>query len=184
MKKWKLLSEECIENNEWIDIRRCYYQLPNSKTYGPYYNFHKRNYTIIVPVDENNKIICVRQYRHGFDSITTEFPAGAIEESDYTNNKETAAMQCAMRELSEESGYTSNDWMPLITIPSSPTDADNYAYCFLARNCKQTEKMHLDETEDLNFITYTPQEIDQLIQNSQFQQPLHVMCWLLAKQHI
>lgn len=184
--KWKLLKEESIEKNQWIDIRRCEYQFPNGTIFGPYYNFSKRNYAIIVAQTEDGEFLCVKQYRHGIESITTEFPAGAIETADFLNaeDKQYAAKVCAQRELKEETGYESNEWMSLITIPSSPTDADNYAYCFLAKNCKKTSSLHLDETESLEPLKLTNEEIDTLIENNQFQQPLHVMCWLLAKKYL
>lgn len=183
--KWKLIQEESIEKNEWIDIRRCTYQFPNGSAFGPYYNFTKKSYAIIVAQDVDGKYLCVKQYRHGIDAITTEFPAGAIEQKELnaTKDKEAAALECAKRELMEETGYASVDWTHLITIPSSPTDADNYAYCFLAKNCEKVTQLHLDATEVLEPEKYSAQQIDALIKQESFQQPLHVMCWLLAKVH-
>ena len=184
--KWKLLKKESIEKNEWIDIQRCEYQFPNGTTFGPYYNFKKKSYTIIVAQDTEGNFLCVKQYRHGIDKITTEFPAGAIEKEEYKKDtdKEVVALECAQRELQEETGYASNDWTHLITIPSSPTDADNEAYCFFAKGCEKVSQLHLDATEVLEPEKYSAQEIEDLIDQDAFQQPLHLMCWLLVKQYI
>ena len=38
------------------------------------------------------------------------------------------ALICAKRELEEETGYVSDKWTHLITIPSNATVADNYAH--------------------------------------------------------
>ena len=82
----------------------------------------------------------------------------------------------------EETGYVADDWTHLITIPSNATIADNYAYVFMARGCRKVGAQHLDETEYLNVVKHTKEEIEELIHNGQFQQSVHVMAWLLAKE--
>ena len=41
----------------------------------------------------------------------------------------------------------------------------------------------MDETEFLNVELYTEQELGELIRNGGFQQAVHVMAWLLAKEN-
>ena len=91
------------------------------------------------------------------------------------------ALDCAKRELEEETGYISSDWTHLITVPSNATIADNYAYIFMAKNCRKTGEQHLDETEYLNVVKHTADEIESMIFSGKFQQSVHVMAWLLAK---
>ena len=76
---WKLKKEEHVVQDEWIDFRRNDYELPNGEVIGPVYNYSKHSFSLIVATDENGDFICVRQYRHGIDEVTSEFPAGAIE---------------------------------------------------------------------------------------------------------
>ena len=59
--------------------------------------------------------------------------------------------------------------------------ADNYAYIFMAKNCRKTGEQHLDETEYLNVVKHTADEIESMIFSGKFQQSVHVMAWLLAK---
>ena len=117
--------------------------------------------------------------------MTTEFPAGGIERTDgreYGNRDAAeAALDCARRELREETGYESNDWTHLITVPSNATISDNYAYVFMAKNCRKAGDQHLDDTEYLNVKKLTADEIEELIRSGRFQQAVHVMAWLLAK---
>ena len=82
----------------------------------------------------------------------------------------------------EETGYVSDDWMHLITIPSNATIADNYAYVYMAKNCRLAGVQHLDETEVLHVLKLTEEEIEKLIYEGKFQQSVHVMAWLLAKE--
>ena len=142
---------------------------------------------VIVPSDEDGNYLCVRQFRQGIKEVTTEFPAGGIERSDgkeYGADKDKAedTLEAAKRELQEETGYVSDDWTHLITVPSAATISDNYAYVYMARNCRKAGEQHLDETEYLNVAKLKAGEIENLIKTGQFQQAMHVMAWLLAKE--
>ena len=83
----------------------------------------------------------------------------------------------------EETGFVSDQWTHLITIPANATISDNYAYVFLAENCRKAGSQHLDETECLNMELRTAEEIEEMIRTGNFQQSVHVMAWLLAKEH-
>ncbi len=86
----------------------------------------------------------------------------------------------AKRELLEETGYESDEWSHLITVPSNATIADNYAYIYRAKDCRKVSGQSLDETEFLNVKRYKPEEIEDMIFSGKFQQAVHIMAWLLA----
>ncbi len=184
--KWEALKIEHIVQDEWIDFRRVRYRLPDGSEFEPYYNYSRRNFVIIVARDEDGKYICVRQYRHGIGEVTTEFSAGGIERSDdkeYGSQGEAAedALLAAKRELKEETGYVSDEWQQLLTIPANPTIADNYAYIYLADHCRRVSGQELDDTEFLNALLLSKEELDQLIEENKFQQPTHLLAYLLAE---
>lgn len=92
------------------------------------------------------------------------------------------AFAAAKRELLEETGYLSSEWTHLLTLPSDATISDNFAHVYMAKNCHMAARQHLDETEFLNVELHTPQEIEEMIRTGRFQQAVHVMAWLLARQ--
>ena len=185
---WETVKVEHLAQDEWIDLRRVSYRLPDGKVWEPYYNYSRRSYVVIVASDEEGRFLCVRQFRHGISQVTTEFPAGGIE----VNGKEgyiTAqdqgvvaenALDAAKRELKEETGYVSDDWTPLMRVPSNATIADNYAYIFRAKNCRLVSGQSLDEMEFLNVKLYTAEEIETMIREERFQQAIHILAWMLA----
>ena len=73
------------------------------------------------------------------------------------------ALEAARRELVEETGYESDEWRFLCAIPSNATIADNYAYIFMAENCRKAGAQHLDETEFLGVRRYSASEIQEMI---------------------
>lgn len=184
---WEEIRTEHIVQDEWIDFRRSAFRFPDGSEFEPYYSYSRRDYVVIVASDEEGKYLCVRQYRQGIREVTTEFPAGGIERRDgkeYGGRKDPAvaeeALLAAKRELKEETGYVSDEWKHLITVPSNATIADNYGHIFVARNCRRIGGQELDETEFLNVKRLTASEIEELIAAGKFQQAVHIMAWLLA----
>ena len=177
---WEEISTEHIVQDEWIDFRRSAYRFPDGQVWQPYYSFTRRDYAVVVASDEDGRFICVRQFRQGIRQVTTEFPAGAIEKKD-GEDPAAAALEAAKRELREETGYVSDCWRPLLSIPSSATISDNYAWLFVAENCRPAAAQQLDEMELLRVRKHSAQEIDNMVLRGEFKQAVHALAWLLAK---
>ena len=187
---WEEVSTEHIVQDEWIDFRKTSFRFPDGTIFEPSYTYSRRDYVVIVASDEEGKYLCVRQFRQGIREVTTEFVAGGIERKDgmqfgdkgghaFDDSLE-AALEAAKRELLEETGYESDDWKHLMTIPSNATMADNMAYIYVAKNCRKKSEQSLDEMEFLNVKRLTAAEIEQMISDGEFKQAMHVMAWLLA----
>lgn len=183
---WEELSTEHIVKDEWIDFRRSSFRFPDGRIFEPYYTYSRRNYVIIVPSDEEGNYLLVRQFRQGIRKVTIEFPAGGIERKDGKEyggeddlNTEDA-LAAAKRELLEETGYTSDEFTHLLTIPANATIADNYAHLYMAKNCRKVAGQSLDEMEFLNVEKYTAEEIEDMIAKGEFLQAMHITAWLLA----
>lgn len=185
---WEEIRTEHLVQNEWVDFRSSVYRLPNGKEFGPFYSLSNRDYVVIVASDEDGNYLCVRQFRWGIKEVTTEFPAGGIQGTDGRSGVKEGnrslsedVLEAAKRELLEETGYESEEWTHLLTVPSNATMSDNYAYIFQAQNCYRSGNQHLDETEFLNVRKHSADEIEELIKKGKFQQAVHVMAWLLVK---
>lgn len=185
---WEEINTKHIIENQWIDFRESTYRFPDGREIGPFYSYSRRDYVVIVASDEDGNYLCVRQFRQGIKEVTTEFPAGGIERKDGREYGECRAgeaaedaMEAAKRELREETGYVSGEWQHLLTIPSNATIADNYAYIFTAKNCRRATNQDLDETEFVDVVKHTEEEIEEMIAEGRFQQAMHVMAWLLAR---
>lgn len=190
--RWKLKKEEHVIQDEWIDFRKNTYELPNGDEIGPVYNFSKHSFSLIVAKDDNGKFICVRQYRHGIDDIATEFPAGGIEYKEKSDvpyitrdniiATEEDAFAAAKRELIEETGYVSDNWTHLMTIPSNATISNSNVHIYSATGCKYVAAQELDESEFLSVELLDEEELVRHINGGDFKQALHVLAYYLFKQ--
>ena len=188
---WEEVRTEHIIQDEWIDFRRSDFRFPDGKVFGPFYSYSRSDYVVVVATDGNGDYLCVRQFRQGIKEVTTEFPAGGIEQKDGADKgkhgkecnaeMEEVALEAARRELLEETGYESEEWKHLLSIPSNATMADNYVHIFAAANCRKAGKQSLDETEFLKVGKYSAIELERMIYDGNFPQAVHIMAWLLAQ---
>ena len=171
--QWELVEEKHLINDEWIDFRVSSWRFPNGKIYEPYYSYSRKDYVVIVASDEEDRFICVRQFRQGIREITTEFTAGGIEKGE-------DPVDAAKRELAEETGYVSDDWKLLTKIPSNATIADNHAYIIAARGCRKEKERHLDPMEFIDVELISGEDLKLLIDEGGFKQAVHIAAYYIA----
>ena len=174
------ISCEHIVQDQWIDFRRSAYRFPDGRVFEPYYSYSRRDYAVIVASDEKGNFLCVRQFRQGIRKVTTEFPAGGIERKDGEACTMEQALSAAKRELREETGFESDCWTHLLTVPSQATLSDNSAWIFRAEHCRPASSQNLDDMELLEVRRYSPAEIEEMIFSGRFQQAVHVAAWFIA----
>lgn len=113
--------------------------------------------SIIFPVTEDYKVILAIEPRV-FTNKTVDIglPAGYIEE-DETPEKS------AIRELEEETGYTSNELIYLGGYYQDQGCSSAYNHYFLAKNCKKVKEQNLDKGEFIKYILVTLEELEELL---------------------
>ena len=186
--KWEEVKVDHVISDEWMDLRKSRFRFPDGKEFEPYYSYSRRSFVVVVARDTEGKFLCVRQFRYGIKKVTTEFTAGGLERGD---GREYAfgdsiedyedALSAAKRELLEETGYASDEWTHIITVPSNATIADNYAFIYFADNCRKVAEQSLDETEYLNVELHSAEEIEELIRQGNFEQANHILSWYMLK---
>jgi ADP-ribose pyrophosphatase len=173
--KWELVHDEQIIKDQWIDMKAATYRLPDGREIGPFYHYSRRDFVVIVAMDENGDFICVRQYRQGICRITTEFPAGGLEDGE-------SPIEAARRELAEETGYTCGEMELLLSVPASPTISSNISHIVLAKDCRPVGEQSPDPYEFIEICTIVPEEMPELIRSGEFPQPGHILGYLLWKE--
>ena len=94
----------------------------------------------VVALDEDKNIILVQQYRAPIGRLTLEIPAGKF---DHVGED---PLECAKRELSEETGLIAESWRKLTVLETTPGFCNERIHIYLATGLKQGET-HPDEDE-------------------------------------
>ncbi len=177
------VSEESLYKDRRFEVCRSTYRSWDNKIHTPYYTLKLNSYVVIVATDANGNYICVRQFRPGIQCITTEFPAGGLkEDTPMSLCTQEVLLDNAKRELGEETGYISDRWTHLMTVPANAALTNNYAHIFMAENCSRKLEQRLDETEYLKVRLYSPDELLQLIHDGGFQHSVHIMAYYLERE--
>ena len=117
---------------------------------------HHNGAAAVLPVTDDGKILMVRQYRHALSRYTLEIPAGKLDSPD------EPMIECARRELEEETGYRSDDLSLLLNINTTVAFCDEFIGVFLAKDLKKSHQ-HLDEDEDINVEAWELKDLLELI---------------------
>jgi len=166
IKKWQRLSSRYLVKEKWATLRVDTCDLQNGVIKDDYYVLEYPNWVNAIAVTEDNKIIMVRQYRHGADIISLEIPGGVIDGDELPE-------VAIKRELLEETGYSFKSSELIATLYPNPATATNVTYTYLLKGGIKTHDQHLDEHEILNVEEYTIDEVKQILKDNKIEQALH-----------
>lgn len=99
----------------------------------------------IVPLDDDDRIVMVRQYRHAVRKVLLEIPAGKLDPGE-------DPVDCAVRELAEEVNRKASEMVPLSVFYNSPGYSDESFYLYLARGLSR-EEGHAEADEFLELAS-------------------------------
>ncbi len=86
----------------FLDVRRDLISLPDGSTTHREYIVHP-GAVMIVPILADDRLVVERQWRYPIGQAMLEFPAGKLEHGE-------PPLDCAVRELEEETGYRAGEW--------------------------------------------------------------------------
>lgn len=113
--------------------------------------------SVIIPIDENGEIYMVKQYRKPIEKISLELPAGKLDLGE-------DPLDCARRELKEETGLVAQNMQHLFSIHSTPGFSNEVLHLYLATELELGESC-ADEDEFITSEKYKLEKLLDLIYN-------------------
>lgn len=161
MEKYERLDRTLVYEGAIINMYKDKIRVPNGNVVEWDFIGHK-GAAAVLPVTEEGKIILVKQWRNALDRFTYELPAGGREGAD------EPMIECAARELEEETGYKSDNLAFLVSLQTTVAFCNERIDVFLARDLQKTEQ-RLDEDENIEVYEFEMSELLEMIRKGVMQ---------------
>ncbi|MEM9904604.1 MAG: NUDIX hydrolase [Cyanobacteria bacterium P01_D01_bin.44] len=150
-------------DHPWYKVRQDVVRLPNGQIIDDYFVSVRPDVALVLPITPQQEIVFVHQYRHGAQAVLLELPAGTFD--PHVEKADVAAL----RELEEETGYTTDALILLSTLYDNPVKETNQIHLFLAQDVSQGMAQKLDVTEDIDVVRVPIAEIHERIRAGEIQ---------------
>jgi ADP-ribose pyrophosphatase len=134
------LSSETVYEGHFLKLRRDVVRLPGGREAAREYIVHP-GAAMIVPIADDGRLVVERQHRYPLGGVLLEFPAGKLDAGE-------TSLQCARRELREETGYDAREWAWAGRMHNAPAYSDECIEIWFARGLAAGPQ-RLDEGEFL-----------------------------------
>jgi 8-oxo-dGTP pyrophosphatase MutT (NUDIX family) len=148
------------------DTARC----PRTGQERDFYVLESPDWVNVIPLTADNKVVMVRQYRHGTREITLEIPGGLAAPGDSPED-------AARRELLEETGYEGDQLVFLGSACPQPAILNNRSITYLAKDVHLVRVPDLDDTEDIELVLVPLSEIPDLISSGDIDNAMVVLAF-------
>ena len=144
------IDSKTVYQGNFLELKLDHIQLPDGKVGYREYLTHPGAVAIVALLDDG-RILLERQYRYPINQAVIEIPAGKLDPQEL-------ALQCAKRELREETGYEALEWEFLGRIHPVISYSTEFIDIYLAKKLQKGDSQ-LDEGEFLDVFAASLEEL-------------------------
>jgi 8-oxo-dGTP pyrophosphatase MutT (NUDIX family) len=143
LRPWTAESSRVLVESPWIKLRaeRCVTQ--RGAVLDPFYLLDYPEWVHVAAFDDEDRLLLVRQYRHGARKMSLELPGGVMDP------QERDPLAAGARELLEETGHVAATLTHLARLSPNPSSHTNGVHILLATGARAQTALKLDATEDI-----------------------------------
>lgn len=127
---------------------------------GDYIVNEARDWVAVI-AEKDDKFLMVKQFRHGEQKLSIEFPGGVIDDGESPEH-------AAARELKEETGATAEKLIHLGTVNPNPALFSNHFHVYYATGLSFSGKQNLDHDEVLDYLEIPKTEVLQKMGSAEY----------------
>jgi len=170
MKPWKTKARKTILNKKpWLTVEQHTVEFPDGQLISDWPWIITPDYVNMVVVTEDERFICFRQVKYGIEGTTLSVVGGYVNEGE-------APLAAAKRELLEETGYESPDWLSLGSYLVDPNRGIATGHLFLARGARYVTPRDVDDLEEQELLLLTRTELETALERGK----IKVLAWAAA----
>lgn len=123
---WTVLHSQVLLRDRWINLRVERLRTEAGVEIDPWYVLDYPDWVTVVALTPDDRLVLVRQWRHGAGIWSLELPGGVIDAED------SDPVAAARRELREETGFVAPEWRHLQAAHANPAIQSNRLHAVLA----------------------------------------------------
>lgn len=170
MTAWKTLSRHLVfDQSPWLRVEYHEVELPNGRVIPDWTWIKTPDYINVVVETDSGQFLCFRQLKYAVDAPMLALVGGYIEPGE-------TPLVTAQRELREETGYVSEDWLSLGDYIVDPNRGTATGHLFLARQARRMTSIDSDDLEDQEMLFLSRDELKSALLNGEFK----ILAWAAA----
>jgi ADP-ribose pyrophosphatase len=154
--KWNIRKQEQILTHPYVQVLYQEVELPNGRTIPDWPIVKAKDYVNAFVLNSHGKIMILEGYKHGLGQSSWQVLGGYLEAGE-------DPLAAVKRELLEETGYHSDEWLPLGTHVVDANRFVGQGHFFLAHNARQISEPDYHDLEEITLRWETPQEVRQAL---------------------
>jgi ADP-ribose pyrophosphatase len=139
--EWRVTASETPFTGNKTGVRTDQVVMPDGSTAARDYQTHPGSVAVLA-LDEDGRVLVLRQYRHPVRQRLWEIPAGLLDVPGEN------PLSAAQRELYEEAHVKAADWRVLADLYSTPGGSDEAVRIFLAREVSAAQGDRFEAAEE------------------------------------
>jgi ADP-ribose pyrophosphatase len=160
---WRVLdSRSLLDCSPWFQVIADDVLLPDGQRVDNYYRIQAPDFVMIFPLSDDGQVLALRGYKHGAGRVMYQLPAG------YMDRANESPLNCAKRELLEETGHAANEWHALGRLSVDGNRGLGHAHMFLARGLRALAPPDSGDLETLLIQWLALEELRRLWRTGEF----------------
>lgn len=171
-KEWDELESELVADYDVFRVTRHVARSPRTGEARPFHVLEVPSCVMAIPLTADGRIVLVEQYRQAIRRVSLEFPAGVVEDGE-------GALDAALRELEEETGFCAGSAALLGTFDPDPAIQSNTVSVVVAEACEPSGRRNQDRGEDVEVRIVEVAEVSGLIEAGEIRSAPSITAWSL-----
>ena len=170
------ISSEAVYDGNLLHVKRDTVRLPDGNTSVREWITHP-GASAVIPLLPDGRVVLVRQYRYPVQAVTLEIPAGKLDSAGED------PLECAKRELKEETGYTAEKYTMLTKVATTVGFSNEFIHIYAAEELAAGEQCP-DEDEFINTVKVPLAEAVRMVEEGKIYDAKSVTSILLLKERL